>query len=72
MGSTLAAFRSIAGQAGTSGARDLKREQCLAIAIRAAFPLPPTGAFGDLLAALDEAPSPPPDRAKRRSSPERQ
>ena len=34
---------------------DLKRDECLRLAVRAAFPLPKTGAFEDLLLALDEA-----------------
>ena len=34
-------------------ADDLKPRECLALAVRAAFPLPKTGAFEDLLSVLD-------------------
>lgn len=34
-------------------ADDLKPAECLALAVRAAFPLPKTGAFEDLLSVLD-------------------
>ena len=34
---------------------DLRRSDCLAIAIQTAFPLPRTGTFSDLLLAIDEA-----------------
>jgi len=34
---------------------DLKPKQCIDLAIRAAFPLPRTGAFKDLIAAIDAA-----------------
>ena len=34
---------------------DLRRSDCLAIAIQTAFPLPKTGTFSDLLLAIDEA-----------------
>jgi len=36
---------------------DLTRAECTAAAIRKAFPLPPSGAFKDLLAAIDDLPS---------------
>ena len=35
--------------------KDLTRSESVAAAIRKAFPLPPSGAFSDLLAAIDEA-----------------
>jgi hypothetical protein len=34
---------------------DLNKEQCVLLAVRSAFPLPDTGAFTDLLSAIDEA-----------------
>jgi hypothetical protein len=34
---------------------DLDRKQCVFLAMRAAFPLPDTGTFTDLLSAIDEA-----------------
>ena len=34
-------------------ADDLKPAECLTLAVRAAFPLPKTGAFEDLLSVLD-------------------
>lgn len=36
-------------------ASDLKARQCIDLAIRSAFPLPRTGAFKDLIAAIDAA-----------------
>lgn len=32
---------------------DLRPRDCIALAIRSAFPLPESGAFADLLAAID-------------------
>ena len=40
--------------AGKDGA-DLEPRECVAIAIRSAFALPRTGAFSDLLSAIDTA-----------------
>jgi hypothetical protein len=34
---------------------DLDKRQCVSLAVRLAFPLPGTGAFTDLLSAIDEA-----------------
>jgi uncharacterized membrane protein len=34
---------------------DLHRSECLGFAVKVAFPLPTTGAFSDLLAAIDSA-----------------
>ena len=45
---------------------DLDRHDCMRLAIRRAFPLPSTGAFTDVLAAIDAGPT---DSA-RRSRPE--
>jgi hypothetical protein len=36
---------------------DLGRDDCMRLTIERAFPLPSTGAFADLLAAIDGAPS---------------
>jgi hypothetical protein len=37
---------------------DLGRTDCIRLSIQRAFPLPSTGAFTDLLAALDSQPGP--------------
>ena len=37
--------------------RDLTRTECVRLAMRRAFPLPASGAFSDLLAALDAGPA---------------
>ena len=50
------ALELIARKPATGSPRDLKRDECLRIAIRTAFPLPKTGAFEDLLSALDDPP----------------
>lgn len=42
--------------AGLTEGGDLTRAECVAAAIRKAFPLPPSGAFKDLLAAIDGTP----------------
>lgn len=41
-----------------AGGSDLTRAESVAIAIRRAFPLPQSGAFADLLAALEDEPQP--------------
>ena len=41
----------------SGSAEDLGRSDCMRLAIKRAFPLPSTGAFTDLLAALDVAPA---------------
>ena len=38
-------------------AEDISRHECVRRAIERAFPLPSTGAFTDLLAAIDAAPA---------------
>lgn len=37
---------------------DLNKEQCVLLALRAAFPLPDTGTFTDLISAIDDAERP--------------
>ena len=36
------------------GREDIAKESCLQLAVRSAFPLPDSGSFKDLLAAIDE------------------
>ena len=38
-------------------AEDMARDECMRLAIQRAFPLPSTGAFTDLLAAIDSGPA---------------
>jgi hypothetical protein len=42
--------------AAETGSSDLTRAESVAIAIRRAFPFPQSGAFADLLAALEDEP----------------
>lgn len=37
-----------------AAAKDLDTRECILLAVRHAFPLPTTGAFEDLLAAIDD------------------
>jgi hypothetical protein len=53
--------RPASGTSGSDGAAevatdDLSRAESVAVAIRRAFPLPQSGAFADLLAALEDEP----------------
>ena len=50
-------MRPVIGTAESQDGRkaDLQPGQCIALAIRSAFALPATGAFSDLLSAIDAA-----------------
>jgi len=41
----------------SGAAEDLGRQDCLSLVIQSAFPLPSTGAFNDVLAAIDGGPA---------------
>ena len=50
----------------SGAAEDMSRHDCMRHAIQRAFPLPSTGAFADVLAALDAGPANPPEAASAR------
>ena len=56
MGGTVTKDRANLAPLPVPGIDDLTREECIAGAIRKAFPLPASGAFTDLLAAIDDEP----------------